>query len=73
MKTELVQSLTNNFEACAQRADSRVEFWLARDIQHLLGYSEWRNWNAGFDLRVCRQRRMSKKWSVSCCRKTRRC
>jgi DNA-damage-inducible protein D len=43
MKTELVQSLTRNFEACAQRSDSGVEFWLARDIQHLLGYSEWRN------------------------------
>lgn len=46
MKTELVQSLTSNFEACAQRAESGVEFWLARDIQHLLGYSEWRNFLA---------------------------
>ncbi len=46
MKTELVQSLTSNFEACAQRAESGVEFWLARDIQHLLGYSEWRNFVA---------------------------
>lgn len=46
MKTELVQSLTSNFEACAQRSDSGVEFWLARDIQHLLGYSEWRNFVA---------------------------
>ena len=43
MKTELVNSLTSTFEACAQRADNGVEFWLARDIQHLLGYSEWRN------------------------------
>jgi DNA-damage-inducible protein D len=43
MKTELVKSLTSTFEACAQRADNGVEFWLARDIQHLLGYSEWRN------------------------------
>lgn len=46
MKTELVQSLTTNFEACAQRADNGVEFWLARDLQHLLGYSEWRNFVA---------------------------
>lgn len=46
MKTELVQSLTSTFEACAQRADNGVEFWLARDIQHLLGYSEWRNFVA---------------------------
>ena len=46
MKTELVQSLTSNFEACAQRADNGVEFWLARDLQHLLGYLEWRNFVA---------------------------
>jgi DNA-damage-inducible protein D len=43
MKTELVQSLTENFEAHAQQTESGVEYWLARDLQHLLGYGEWRN------------------------------
>lgn len=43
MKTELVQSLTANFETHAQRTDSGVEFWLARDLQHMLGYSKWDN------------------------------
>jgi DNA-damage-inducible protein D len=43
MKAELVHSLTNNFEAHAQRAENGVEFWLARDIQHLLGYAKWEN------------------------------
>ena len=43
MKTELVQSLTTNFEAHAQQTDTAIEFWLARDIQHLLGYSKWDN------------------------------
>jgi len=43
MKTELIHSLTNNFEAHAQRADNGVEFCLARDIQHLLGYAKWEN------------------------------
>jgi len=43
MKTDLVQSLTQNFEAHANRTESGVEFWLARDIQHLLGYSKWDN------------------------------
>lgn len=43
MKTEIIQSLTTNFEAHAQRTDQGVEFWLARDIQHLLGYSKWEN------------------------------
>ncbi|MGF1670200.1 MAG: DNA damage-inducible protein D, partial [Balneolaceae bacterium] len=22
-----------------------IEYWQARDLQHLLGYSEWRNFN----------------------------
>ncbi len=46
MKTELVHTLTNTFEAHAQRADNGVEFWLARDIQYLLGYAQWRNFIA---------------------------
>lgn len=43
MKKELVQTLTSSFEAHAQQTDGGVEFWLARDIQHLLGYSKWDN------------------------------
>jgi DNA-damage-inducible protein D len=43
MKTELVQSLTLNFEAYAKQTDTGIEFWLARDLQQLLGYDEWRN------------------------------
>jgi DNA-damage-inducible protein D len=46
MKTELIQSLTSTFEAHAQQADDGVEYWLARDLQHLLGYNEWRNFMA---------------------------
>lgn len=43
MKTELVQSLINTFEGHAQKTEQGVEYWLARDLQHLLGYTEWRN------------------------------
>ena len=43
MKTELVQTLTTTFEAHAQQTEDGVEYWLARDIQHLLGYSKWEN------------------------------
>jgi DNA-damage-inducible protein D len=46
MKTELIHSLTDNFEAHAQRTDTGVEYWLARDLQYLLGYAEWRNFTA---------------------------
>ena len=43
MKTELVQTLTTTFEAHAQQTESGVEYWLARDIQYLLGYAKWDN------------------------------
>ena len=43
MKTDLIHTLTGTFEAHAQQTENGVEFWLARDLQHLLGYTEWRN------------------------------
>ncbi len=43
MKSELVQSLTTTFESYAKQTEGGVEFWLARDIQHLLGYTKWDN------------------------------
>jgi DNA-damage-inducible protein D len=43
MKRELVNSLTDSFQAHANQTDSGVEFWLARDLQYLLGYSKWDN------------------------------
>lgn len=46
MKKELVQTLTSTFEAHAQKTETGVEYWLARDLQHLLGYAEWRNFNS---------------------------
>ena len=43
MKSELVHSLTSTFEGHAQETDNGVEYWLARDLQELLGYTQWRN------------------------------
>ncbi|MFQ3225017.1 MAG: DNA-damage-inducible protein D [Lentimonas sp.] len=43
MDAELIHGLTGTFEDHAQKTDSGVEFWLGRNLQHLLGYSEWRN------------------------------
>jgi DNA-damage-inducible protein D len=45
MKTELVRSLTTTFEGHAQQTESGTEYWLARDLQFLLGYAEWRNFS----------------------------
>ena len=46
MKTEVVIVLTDQFESHAQQTETGVEYWLARDLQHLLGYTEWRNFLA---------------------------
>ena len=46
METSLIHALTDNFEAHAQQTEGGVEFWLGRDLQHLLGYTEWRNFTA---------------------------
>jgi len=43
MKTELIESLTSTFEEHAYDTDTGVPYWLARDLQGLLGYTEWRN------------------------------
>jgi hypothetical protein len=45
MNTENIQNLTSTFEGHAQQTETGVEYWLARDLQHLLGYAEWRNFN----------------------------
>lgn len=43
MKKEIIKSLTNEFESFVNFTNHGIEFWFARDLQHLLGYSEWRN------------------------------
>ncbi len=43
MKNEIIQSFADNFDTHSQTTDSGVEFWFARDLQHLLEYSKWDN------------------------------
>ncbi|MDO9612205.1 MAG: DNA damage-inducible protein D [Serpentinimonas sp.] len=45
METNLVHQLTETFEGHAQQTETGVEYWLARDLQQLLGYAEWRNFS----------------------------
>lgn len=45
MKQEIIHSLTNDFESFAHKTDDGLEFWFARDLQHLLGYSKWENFS----------------------------
>ena len=43
MKKEIIQNLAYNFEDYSRTTENGIEFWFARDLQQLLGYSEWRN------------------------------
>lgn len=42
MKKELITQLHERFEACAHEKDG-VPYWLARELQTLLGYDKWSN------------------------------
>ena len=43
MKKEIIKHLTKDFESYTNQSQNGVEFWFARDLQHLLDYTEWRN------------------------------
>lgn len=43
MKEEVIKHLANDFESHVNHTKNGIEFWFARDLQHLLGYTEWRN------------------------------
>jgi DNA-damage-inducible protein D len=45
MKKEIIVELSKDFESFVNKTDSGVEFWLARDLQQLLGYAKWDNFS----------------------------
>ncbi|MDR1328292.1 MAG: DNA damage-inducible protein D [Oscillospiraceae bacterium] len=50
MKKEIVTKLKNTFDEIAHKTEDGVEFWLARELQSLLGYVRWEN----FDIAIKR-------------------
>ena len=42
MKQEIISKLKITFEDYVNEAEG-IEFWFARDLQVLLGYTAWRN------------------------------
>lgn len=42
MEKQIIIKLHKNFQDCIRNKDG-VEFWYARDLQKLLGYDDWRN------------------------------
>ena len=45
MEKELVKSLFKTFNDYAYETEDGVEFWYARDLQGILGYAKWENFN----------------------------
>ena len=43
MERQVIYKLTTNFENSSHTTNDGVEFWLARDLQYLLGYDKWDN------------------------------
>jgi DNA-damage-inducible protein D len=42
MEKETITKLNKNFEEYAYEQDG-IDYWLARELQGLLGYADWRN------------------------------
>ncbi len=48
MKKDLIIKLHGEFETCAHKEEG-IEYWLARDLQRLLGYDRWENFLNAID------------------------
>lgn len=47
MKKELIIKLTNDFDSYSNKEkNSEIEFWYARDLQKILGYTKWENFES---------------------------
>lgn len=46
MESQQIEQLTESFEGHAQLTDNGIEYWLARDLQVLLGYTKWDNFTS---------------------------
>ena len=48
MEKQIITKLSKTFEDYAYEEDG-IEFWFARDLQNLLGYTEWRKFQGVID------------------------
>ena len=48
MKREIILQLHSSFELAVNETDG-VEYWFARDLQELLGYTKWENFTKVID------------------------
>lgn len=43
MKTNIIKDFATSFDSHSHMTENGIEFWFARELQHLLGYSKWEN------------------------------
>lgn len=57
METTLIQKLFSSFEDIKHTEENGVEYWSARELQHLLTYKEWRNFETVLEkaMEACRK------------------
>ena len=48
MEKQTITKLNSSFEEFAYEQDG-IEYWLARELQELLGYADWRNFFNAID------------------------
>ncbi len=48
-RTNAIDTLISSFEEAAQEDEQGVEYWNARSLQKLLGYTDWRNFHLVID------------------------
>jgi len=60
VKQEIVQQLHKSFDDYAQKTEDGLEFWFARDLQILLGYDRWENFEKVIEkaMVACRNTRL---------------
>lgn len=43
MDSRRIEQIKNQFDNAIQVTEEQIEYWYARDLMKLLGYTEWRN------------------------------
>lgn len=46
MDRQLITKLKSAFDSIAHKTESGIEFWFARELQPLLGYTKWQNFES---------------------------
>lgn len=49
MEKQIIAKLKLSFDEIVHKTEDGTEFWYARELQELLGYTKWRNFSAAIE------------------------